>query len=241
MLPPGGGRVRLRDAAPLMTRTYPRRPWPRLASVRHRDRGSTFSRQQPTPYTHQRWPAPCSFSRSSPWRRPSRRSPGMRRSARRRPSRWPRLRSPSRSMLFPSCRRSSSPSRRAAASPAPRGRVAGALRARAPAATPRRGETGAARTEFDGGNISGDDGRVPRRPPRHLLPHVLPRHALHPVRGVQRARPRPPLPRARARTRAVRFSSRASRRRRPTPTRTSKRPTSPATLLCCGSPVLWVS
>ena len=47
--------------------------------------------------------------------------------------------------------------------------------------------------------------------------------------------------RARARTRAVRFSSRASRRRRPTPTRTSKRPTSPATLLCCGSPVLWVS
>ena len=47
--------------------------------------------------------------------------------------------------------------------------------------------------------------------------------------------------RARARTRAVRFSSRASRRRRPTPTRTSKRPTSPATFLCCGSPVLWVS
>ena len=172
-----------------------------LASTRLRPTPRSWIDLQPTAtyaYTHQRWPAPCSFSRSSPWRRPSRRSPGMRRSARRRPSRWPRLRSPSRSMLFPSCRRSSSPSRRAAASPAPRGRVAGALRARAPAATPRRGETGAARTEFDGGNISGDDGRVPRRPPRHLLPHVLPRHALHPVRGVQRASPRPPFARARA-------------------------------------------
>ena len=34
----------------------------------------------------------------------------------------------------------------------------------------------------------GDDDRVPRRPPRHLLPLLLPHHPLHPVRGRERER-----------------------------------------------------